>query len=280
MAEIEIQSVEKGKLDGVTMDGNPMPDYPVLYVRYDPPWDPKMEDHVHVVPLMAIADIQMTHDLDSPHAALEHCLLTHTADTMMSLKNWDEFQQFTGENANRMKEKWAATQDFLIEEAETVEVTSKEEMKESVRSLALPGGVQKRMRMMGLRAPQGAMATLVEKHDSLMTVLEEHKAPHSLKTETDGFQQAAAILDAETDKIEQFKDHIYKLRYAKRVDVVVEERERKHRRQKDLEKTKNIPPVKAAKHRDSEEQTLDTGKDSSGPADRPNATEPPRRPQV
>lgn len=279
MAEIEIQWAQLGKLDGVTMDGNPIAKYPVMHVRYDPAWDPKMADHVHVVPLMAIADIQMTYDLDSPHSALEHCLLAHTADTLMSLKNWEEFQQFSGEHANRLKEKWAATQEYLVEEAKTMEVTSRAEMNDEVKSLAFPGALQKRMRMMGLRAPQGKMATLMSAHQTVMSVMEEHKAPHSLVTAADGFQEAAAILDTEVPQIDNFKEHLYRVRYAKQVDVVIEGREREAKRQRDLEKERLKPKSVVKKERFSEDQVRDNGADT-GPGDRPKTQEPPRRPQV
>lgn len=268
MAEIEIQWAHLGELEGITMDGNPMTDYPVLYLRYDPAWDPDMKDHVHVMPLMAIADIQMTYDLESPHAALEHALVQHTADTIMSLKDWKKFQKFTGENVNRLKEKWAATQEFLVEEAENVEITSRKEMNDAVRSLTLPGGVQKRMRMMGLRTPQSKMALVVEKHETLMSALEPHLAPHSLKGSADGFQQAAAILDTETPKIEEFHGKLYKIRYSKQVDAVVERREREARRKKELEEQKDKPVKKPPVERHSEEQASDAPSET-GPAERP-----------
>lgn len=266
MAEIEIQWAHRGELEGVTIDGNPMVDYPVLYLRYDPAWDPDMKDHVHVMPFMTIADVQMTYDLESPHAALEHALVQHTADTIMSLKDWKKFQKFTGENVNRLKEKWAATQEFLVEEAENVEITSRKEMNDAVRSLTLPGAVQKRMQMMGLRAPQGKMALVMEKHQTVMSALREHIAPHSLKSTVDGFQQAAAILDAETAKIQGFHEKLYKLRYAKQVDAVVERREREMRRKKDLEKQPELP-VEKSPVRHSEEQILDVPSET-GPAHR------------
>ena len=269
MAEIEIQWAHLGELEGVTIDGNPMVDYPVLYLRYDPAWDPDMKDHVHVVPLMAVADIQMTYDLESPHAALEHCLVQHTADTIMSLKDWKKFQKFTGETSNLLKEKWAATQEFLVEEAENIEVTSKKEMSDVMRSLALPGAVRKRVQMMGLRASGEKMALVVEKHRTLMSALEEHIAPHGLKSSADGFQQAAAILDTEMPKIESFHEKLYKIRYSKQVDAVVERREREMRRKKDLDKQKNLPVEKTPVERHSEDQTSDVPSET-GPADRPH----------
>lgn len=214
--EIAINSAEFSVND-IFIDG--LPSIPSLRLQYDPPWDEtSIGDHYHVMPLMAIGDVQLAYGVPSDIEAIEFIVVSHSNDVLMNQENPVKFRQLVAERGVMMRDTTEQMRQYLTTEAMAIPVDAPEEMAKQLFAVSTEAGYGD---ISMARASSSKVNAFTSARDSLRNFVAEPVAESGLVKDSPGYQQLTTLLTDHADVVEVERRRIFDMKFGESIEKVV-----------------------------------------------------------
>jgi hypothetical protein len=228
VAQITIDEVFETSNRTVNADGAVDMSDVYLAIRYAPLWQPTWTDHVHMVPFMAITDVQQTFGYLDPMEAAQHLLLDHNVHTLRQPQSAAEVSSFMEGRAALVRSKletWQATEKMLVSEAKITPITTKERMVHDIGALAAPGEMARKVFVGGaVGAVNPNAAKAVERQAAARGAHGAAFDGHGVTRSGKGYGQLRSLIEGNSGVLDELLHANYRHRYGRQVAFAVDER--------------------------------------------------------
>jgi hypothetical protein len=214
--EIAINSAEFSVND-IFIDG--LPSIPSLRLQYDPPWDEtSVGDHYHVMPLMAIGDVQLAYGMATDIEAVEFIVVSHSNDVIMSHENPVKFRKLVAERGEMMRDTTEQMRKYLTTEAMSIPASSKKEMTAQLFAVSTEAGYGD---ISMARAPQAKVNAFTSARNSLFSFVGEATAEDGLVKDSPGYRQLTTLLTHHADVVDTERRRIFDMKFGESIEKAV-----------------------------------------------------------
>jgi hypothetical protein len=214
--EIAINSAEFS-LNAIFIDG--LPSIPSLRLQYDPPWDEtSIGDHFHVMPLMAIGDVQLAYGMPTDIGAIEFLVVSHANDVLLSQQNPAKFRQTVAERGAMLRDSMDQARKYLVSEAMAIPPSDPEEMKSHLFAVSSEAGYGD---ISMARSTGSEMGKFTESRSSLLSFATEAIAEDGLLQDSPGYQQLTTLLADHADLVEAERRRIFDMKFGDAIEKAV-----------------------------------------------------------
>ena len=204
-------------VNALVIDG--LPSIPSLRLQYDPPWDgASIGDHYHVMPVMAIGDMQLTYGMATDIEAIEFIVVSHANDVLMDQQNPAKFRQMVAERGEMMRDTMDQMRQYLTAEAMAIPSSSVEEMTNHLFAVSTEAGYGD---ISMAKASVSKVEAFTAARSSLRSVVGDTTAEDGLLKDSVGYQQLTTLLTSHADIIEAERRRIFEMKFGDSIQKAV-----------------------------------------------------------